>query len=116
MGLWIETFKRLSSLDRRIIQQLETTAARNLSPRQLLALAILYECDDTGARPSVLARTLGIAPTSFTPTLDTLEKAKLIKRRPHSTDRRGVMICLTAAGTDLRETIMNAVQSVEKEL
>jgi DNA-binding MarR family transcriptional regulator len=54
-----------------------------------------------GARVRELAEQAGIAPSTATRILDTLERRGIVDRRPSSGDRRGVRITLTAAGREV---------------
>lgn len=76
-----------------------------LSPHQergLLALARLGRRRDAGqaegVRVSHLAHHLGIAPRSATEVADALETLGLLARSPDPTDRRAVLLTLTAEG------------------
>jgi len=55
--------------------------------------------------PSQLANAVGRPVTSFTPILDHIEAQKLIKRFPHPSDRRAVIINLTEQGRALEEQV-----------
>jgi DNA-binding MarR family transcriptional regulator len=41
---------------------------------------------------------LGISPRNMTATVDALEQARLVERRPHPSDRRATLVDLTADG------------------
>ncbi|HEY1288737.1 MAG TPA: MarR family transcriptional regulator [Burkholderiales bacterium] len=47
------------------------------------------------ASPSELAKHTGLSTGATTAMIDRLEKARLIERRPHATDRRGTTLVLT---------------------
>jgi len=52
-----------------------------------------------GTRPlSQIARAMMVHPTTVTQAVDRLEKSRLVKRRPHPTDRRTTLATLTPKG------------------
>ena len=51
------------------------------------------------ASPSELAEYTGLSTGATTAMLDRLEKAGLIQRRPHPTDRRGIIVVLSKEAT-----------------
>jgi DNA-binding MarR family transcriptional regulator len=62
-------------------------------------LSILHRRGPT--RISALAVKLDIAARSVTQAVDALERDHLVRREPDPTDRRAVLVALTAAGADL---------------
>jgi len=66
------------------------------------------------ATPSELARHTGLSTGATTAMIDRLEKAKLIERRPHSSDRRGTIVVLSNQAMrklpTLFESLANAMQ------
>src|ERR1700710_2017150 len=69
---------------------------RGLNPSAVTTLAHLrLEGPQT---PTELARRLDITTASATELLDRLERDGHVKRRPHPTDRRKLMVDLTEAG------------------
>jgi DNA-binding MarR family transcriptional regulator len=60
---------------------------------------ITLQMSDDHARPlGQLSKVLLVHPTTVTMVIDQLEKAKLVTRKPHPTDRRTVLAKLTAKG------------------
>ena len=110
MDVWVDTAKRLALIETSLMEQLEPTTACDLTPKQVHVLVSLYEKDKQNA--SSLARAVGIVPTAFTPILDTLERSRLIVRRPDTSDRRAVVISVTSAGLELKRVIQDAVEVV----
>jgi DNA-binding MarR family transcriptional regulator len=86
----------------------------DLSPIEWYILQALHERD--GQHPSALARTIGRAPTAFTPILDKLERKALVLRKPDSKDRRSIFVHLTPAGREAAEGGAKAVQQTEAEI
>ena len=77
------------------------------------------------ASPSELAGHTGLSTGATTAMLDRLEKAKLIERRPHPTDRRGTLVVLSKEATRklpaMFESLAKAMETLvlgysEKEL
>ena len=64
-------------------------------------LYVLWEHD--GISAAELAKRSGLAPTTLTTMLDRMEKAGLLKRVPHETDRRRIRLCLTPKAKALKE-------------
>jgi DNA-binding MarR family transcriptional regulator len=59
-----------------------------------------------GTRPlGQLSKHLMVHPTTVTLALDQLEKRRLLRRKPHPTDRRTILASLTPAGRDLLEKV-----------
>ena len=90
------------------------TEALGLTVVEWYILRALYEQD--GQMPSQLARIVGRPPTSFTPSLDKIEKAGLIERRQNPTDRRSIKIFLTAKGKALRDEVVEGADRIDNKL
>jgi DNA-binding MarR family transcriptional regulator len=70
----------------------------------LLMTTLLLSRD--GTRPlGQLSRHLMVHPTTVTLALDQLEKRRLLKRRPHPSDRRTILASLTPAGRELLDKV-----------
>ncbi|WP_208544338.1 MarR family winged helix-turn-helix transcriptional regulator [Saccharomonospora piscinae] len=73
--------------------------------------------------PSALVKRLGITSASVTALLDRLEAAGMVERRAHDTDRRSVLVSLTARGHGVVSTmfamfdadVMSAVREASPE-
>jgi DNA-binding MarR family transcriptional regulator len=87
------------------------THGRVLSEYQVLAFLRTLD----GASPSELNQFLLQTPAGMTYTIDQLEKAKLVRRRPSPNDRRSVRITLTAAGRREAEKLMKAEAAAQRE-
>jgi MarR family 2-MHQ and catechol resistance regulon transcriptional repressor len=57
-------------------------------------------------KPSELAGKMLKSGGNITMVIDNLEKRKLVQRTPHASDRRAIIISLTAAGNKLIESLM----------
>ncbi|MFD4439918.1 MarR family winged helix-turn-helix transcriptional regulator [Nocardia sp. NPDC058519] len=67
-----------------------------LTPHQARALRVTGEHD--GLRLSAIADALRISPRSATEVVDALEEADLVTREPDPTDRRAILVAVTAQG------------------
>ena len=66
--------------------------------------------------PGLIAERAIIAAASTTSVLDTLEKRGLVERRPHPTDRRKLLIELTATGRTTIDHILPCIHRLEEEV
>jgi DNA-binding MarR family transcriptional regulator len=62
-----------------------------------------------------LSRIMGVDPRNAVPTIDELEKRKLIERRPDPSDRRRCNVCITQAGRQLLQAIRQSGAHLEEE-
>lgn len=101
----------------RIIKQEADNVRLNLNPMELYIVATLLEKD--GIFASRLAAQVGRAATSFTPSLDKLQKLGFIERRADANgDRRAVNIHLTPLAREcggLINEVMNSVNTRIRE-
>jgi DNA-binding MarR family transcriptional regulator len=81
----------------------DVLAPWGLSPSQARALRIVCERDST--RVSDLAEALRIAPRSATEVADDLEARGLVQRAPDPSDRRAVLLQVTAQGRAVRDEV-----------
>ncbi|MFE3317030.1 MarR family winged helix-turn-helix transcriptional regulator [Nocardia sp. NPDC059195] len=81
-------------------------APMGLTPHQARALRVTGEQD--GLRLSALADALRISPRSATEVVDALEKADLVARQPDPTDRRAILVAVTARGRRTLATLAAA--------
>ncbi len=78
-----------------VLRPLDLTFAR-------YELLMLLHFSGTGALPvNKASARLQVHPTSVTNAVDRLEGAGLVVRRPHPSDGRAVLVCLTDAGREL---------------
>jgi DNA-binding MarR family transcriptional regulator len=75
----------------------------DLSDIQLAALAALERHD--AMTPGELAEHEKVQPPSMTRVIAVLEERRLVRRKPHPTDRRQVILTATAEGTDLVQRV-----------
>lgn len=109
-GIWVTTHSKLAAIERGIKEQLAKHEI-TLGIDEIHVLGELYKNDKQ--KPSALARSIDKPETSFTPTIDALEREELIMRQPHPLDRRAVLICLTAKGAMFKRTISTLLAEIE---
>lgn len=70
-----------------------------LGQTDMRALHFLIVCENTGtlATPGAIAQTLGISSASTTKLLDRLQRAGHIRRAPHPSDRRALVVSIDPA-------------------
>jgi MarR family transcriptional repressor of emrRAB len=83
-----------------------------LSAVSYTALMVLYGSADETQRASELGEACAEKPANMTRICDDLDACGLISRHPSGTDRRGVVITLTAAGRKLMKKITPAYQDI----
>lgn len=72
---------------------------------------VLLRFSSTGALPlSVVGRRLMVHPTSVTNTVDRLEAAGLVERRPNPRDGRGTLAAITPRGREVVEEVTRSLQ------
>lgn len=89
--------------DAAISAQTEELRPLNLSPSAFNMLLALRGAAEHTLEPCQLADQLLVSRPSVTGLLDTLQRRGLIERRPHSGDRRRLLVVLTDAGHELLE-------------
>ena len=71
---------------------------------------MLLRLSRRGSLPmGVIGSRLQVHPTSVTNAVDRLEKAGLVERQPHPTDRRAVLVALTPEGRELAAKATDAL-------
>ena len=93
----------------RLARKLRTHTTSGLTPTQLSALGMVYR--DGPLTLGELAHAEQVRAPSITRTVDLLEKAGLVERRPNPNDARAVMVAVTSAGEDLVKQIRKARRS-----
>ncbi|MGI9009016.1 MAG: MarR family winged helix-turn-helix transcriptional regulator [Streptosporangiaceae bacterium] len=75
---------------------------------------VLLSFSRSGALPlRLIGERLMVHPTSVTNTIDRLERAGLVARRPNPQDRRGTLAEITAAGRDVAARATDALMTAE---
>jgi DNA-binding MarR family transcriptional regulator len=99
-------------------QLLETLLATLLRPRQLSmgTVNVLEILRGAGQAlpPSVIGERLLITRATVTALVDSLERRRLVRRRPHPGDRRMLLVELTSDGLAMVEGLMPAIHGAER--
>jgi len=85
----------------------------NLSPATGLVLSILAD-SETPLSPNAIADRLIISRASVTSLLDSLEKRRFVKRQPHLSDRRMLLVELTNSGRQVANQFRPIVHQHQK--
>jgi DNA-binding MarR family transcriptional regulator len=97
------------------LTEMRTAFAEGISvaPNQFLILmCIAYQSETHGLSIAALANELGLASTHVTTDVGRLTRAGLLKKRPHETDKRSVLVTLTDQGRAAIEKVAPLVQFV----
>ena len=86
----------------------------DISPAGGLVLGILVDAGEP-CPPNYISERLIVSRATVTGVLDTLTKRSLVRREPHPTDRRMVLVHLTKAGTRMAEKVRRTVHRGEAE-
>jgi DNA-binding MarR family transcriptional regulator len=98
-------------IDHRLQSQSKRMRARiGVTGPQRLVLRILLVAPD--ATPSAIARTLYFDRSTVTVILRSLERAKLVKRAPHATDKRAITLALTPKGRSIAEQRTGTIEAL----
>jgi len=98
-------------LDHRLQSQSKRMQARiGVTGPQRLVLRTLLTVPD--ATPSAIARSLYFDRSTVTVILRSLERAKLVHKAPHATDKRAISLILTAKGRRIAEQRTGTIESL----
>lgn len=86
----------------------------DVSPAGGLVLGILKDAGPP-CTPNYISDRLIVSRATVTGVLDTLVKRRLVRREPHPTDRRMVLVHLTNAGSRMAEKVRRTVHRAEAE-
>ena len=78
--------------------------------------AVLDLCARAPAKASQIAREVGVTPAGATDVIDRLEERRLVRRVADPTDRRAVLVALTALGLRRNRETRTAVSSMLREV
>jgi DNA-binding MarR family transcriptional regulator len=89
-------------------------AAFDLRPAQYSVLLLVAE--NPGCKQTEIADALGIKRPNFVAMLHALERRKLLRRAPSSTDRRARILVLTAQGEEALQSAKIILKAHERQL
>jgi DNA-binding MarR family transcriptional regulator len=92
------------------------TNQAGLSLGDYLVLAVIRRSPSGQSAPTAISAVLGRTTGGMTLTLDRLQAAGWLHRSPDPTDRRRVVVELTAAGLDLATRVNDALHAWERRL
>jgi DNA-binding MarR family transcriptional regulator len=96
-SLILKIEKKLDQFQRRVLKD------SKLTPPQHAALNVLTE--NGGSSLSQLADACYSSRSTMTNLVDNLEKKGLVKREPHPSDRRSMLVTLTERGKSLKQSV-----------
>ena len=98
-------------LDHRLQSQSKRMRARiGVTGPQRLVLRTLLTVPD--ATPSAIARSLYFDRSTVTVILRSLERAKLVQKAPHATDKRAISLIMTPKGRRIAEQRTGTIESL----
>ena len=86
----------------------------DISPAGGLVLGILKDAG-RACPPNYISERLIVSRATVTGVLDTLTKRGLVRREPHPSDRRMVLVHLTKAGSRMADRVRSTVHLAEAE-
>ena len=115
----MEVLGRLNEASQLVVRERQTPlfARYGLQHGAFDALATLRRSGaPEGLTPTALFEAAMMSSGGMTARIDRLEKAGLVERRPHPTDRRATLVRLTDKGFDLIETIMPEHEEAARDI
>lgn len=115
----MEVLGRLNEASQLVVRERQTPlfARYGLQHGEFDALATLRRSGaPEGLTPTALFEAAMMSSGGMTARIDRLEKAGLVERRPHPTDRRATQVRLTDKGFDLIETIMPEHEEAARDI
>jgi DNA-binding MarR family transcriptional regulator len=100
----------------RVVNRAHNRALRKhkLSAEQVHILSVLWS--DGPMTMGTLQRLLAVSSATLTGAIDRMEKIELVRRVPHPTDRRAMLVEATAASTRQRTKVQKTTLATEEEL
>ena len=112
-------FGHLLEGSQRLLAEVEADLkdSRDITVSEAEVLIRLANSANNQLRPKELAEQCVMSTSGCTRLLDRLEKQNLVQRKPHGTDRRGLVIELTGDGRELLESVLpDHLNSLETRL
>jgi DNA-binding MarR family transcriptional regulator len=95
-----------------LVRRMRSAAPSELHELSWTQKAVIKRLDTEGAATTAdLARAEGMKPQSMGAAIAALEAMDLVERKPHQTDGRQINIQLTAKGTAMRKSVLDAKQT-----
>ena len=91
-------------------------AHTGVTPDQFTALRTILEGDRKGMLQSEMTRLMASDPNTVGSLIDRMEKAGLIERRPHESDRRAYRIRLKPAGQKKYEEVRALAMDLQRDI
>ena len=116
-----ESARRLPPLLRRAWYSLNQTfrhriAHLDLTPDQYSILRWLHEGDARGLTQQTITDLMASDPNTITSILSRMEKAALLSRHPHETDRRARRVCLEPKGHRIFTEAFEVARKLQEEV
>ena len=115
----MEVLGRLNEASQLVVRERQAPlfARYGLQHGEFDALATLRRSGaPEGLTPTALFEAAMMSSGGMTARIDRLEKAGLVERRPHPTDRRATLVRLTDKGFDLIESIMPSHEETARDI
>lgn len=115
----MQVLGRLNEASQLVVRERQTPlfARYGLQHGEFDALATLRRSGAAeGLTPTALFEAAMMSSGGMTARIDRLEKAGLVERRPHPTDRRATLVRLTDKGFDLIESIMPRHEETARDI
>lgn len=115
----MEVLGRLNEASQLVVRERQTPlfARYGLQHGEFDALATLRRSGaPEGLTPTALFEAAMMSSGGMTARIDRLERAGLVERRPHPTDRRATLVRLTEKGFDLIESIMPSHEETARDI
>lgn len=115
----MQVLGRLNEASQLVVRERQTPlfARYSLQHGEFDALATLRRSGAAeGLTPTALFEAAMMSSGGMTARIDRLEKAGLVERRPHPTDRRATLVRLTDKGFDLIESIMPRHEETARDI
>lgn len=115
----MEVLGRLNEASQLVVRERQTPlfARYGLQHGEFDALATLRRSGaPEGLTPTALFEAAMMSSGGMTARIDRLEKAGLVERRPHPTDRRATLVRLTDKGFELIESIMPSHEETARDI
>lgn len=112
----VDAYRRFRAADVAMHERVREATAMSENEVRMIQFLIDAEADGRQVKPSDLTRHIGVSSASTTALLDRLERAGCLERIAHPTDRRSILITVTATGYDRVTSTIGAFDARLHEL